>query len=339
MKSQLEAIIIGPGRMGSNYGRVLKQDPRIKIVAVCGRSLEKTQRLSKELNCKGFAGEKHDEALKLFSAKAQKLVVIATSEWQHLKPLQLSLKAQAAIILEKPLLGNYEEFLQVKNELLSHQHPILPCFTSRFDPKYSKAHEIVTQNNMKAVTIHSRRNTDFETASRVFGKINWPYWIAGHDIDLVRWFTLSEVSSVRAASRYNDNFNHKKDYLQIELCMKNGTRAFIESSWFLPPLAGPIDQSEFRFQSETSIISISNSPSTVWNTPSKISESLFDDFHYQNGRYVGNTSNMIHHFVDVIFGQALPIIGLKDGINSLLASEAILRSLRFEKVISMDEFI
>jgi predicted dehydrogenase len=323
----IETLIIGPGRMGRNYAHVLKNDPRVKILGVCGNSAEKTNQLASELGVAGISEKKYVEAFKLFSPGAKKLVVITTSEWEHLLPLTYSLEIGAAIILEKPILGNFSEFKQIKDALLKHPAPILPCFTSRFDPRYFDAQQIVEHHKIQPLSIYSRRNTDHVTASRVQGKIAWPYWIVGHDIDLIRWFSRQEIKSVKALNRFPGKIDRPKDFLHVELTLENGTKGFIESSWFLPPLAGPALLSEFRILSEEGCIEIPFPPRNYSVTQDKFTESYPDDFLLQAGRAVGNTPNMIQHFVDVVDGKAKPILKLEDGIRSLQVSEAITRSI------------
>ena len=291
----IEVLVIGPGRMGQNYATVLNANPDVKIVGVVGNSMNSAIKLASELDVPAFPNRNYNESLSQFSSD-NRAVVITTSEWAHLEPLTFALNLGLPVIIEKPLVGNYEEFMHVRELLYNHKTHILPCFTSRFDPRFYQAKKLLKSSKVTPELFYCRRNTDYETAKRVHRKIPWPYWIICHDIDLIRWFSGVEVDSVRATSRVSGKMDLDRDFLQVELKLKNKSVAFIESSWSLPRVQGPFAHSNFRIITEEQSIEIPFEPGIKCASSNSYFEYDTMDFQVQYGNPIGNTPNMINHF-------------------------------------------
>jgi predicted dehydrogenase len=266
------------------------------------------------------------------------MVVVATSEWSHVNELSLLSGKDLYLVVEKPLVSSWSDYSRLREKLTQHPRYVFPCFTSRFDQRYVAAHALMRQQEVNPLYICSRRNTDYVTASRVFGKMSMPFWIVCHDIDLLRWFAGSDLVSVRASSRYPGKEPGAKDFILAELTFRNGIKGYIESSWCSPPVSGTVPHSDFRLLSEAGTVFIDmNTPSVSGIFNGTSIQPDFIDLCWQGERPVGSTVNMLWHFVDVMQGIREPLVALSDAVEALRTSEAIRLSLLRRQEVLLEE--
>ncbi len=328
----LNLILIGPGRTGKRYLEVLAADKRVKLRGVVGSTREKAMAIAPP-RCMVYGSDQLNQAIE--SLPSGSMVLVTTSEWSHVNELTLLSGKELHLVVEKPLVSNWQEYQQIREKLSQHSYHILPCFTSRFDQRYVTAYELMRSKEIDPIYISSRRNTDFLTASRVYGKLPMSFWIICHDIDIMRWFSRSDVISVRASSRCPKKGLEEKDFIMAEVCFCNGIKGYIESSWCSPPVSGLAAHSDFRVLSQAGSITIDmNTPLVTGNFDGHDLLPEITDLSWQGARPIGSTVNMLLHFVDVIKDNQKPRVSLFDAVEALRISEAIrLSLLRGEEVL------
>ena len=321
----INVLLIGPGRIGKKYLEVLATDKRVILAGVVGSNREKASAVVPP-GCTAYGSDELSQAVE--SLPAGSLVVVATSEWSHVNELSLLFGKDLYLIVEKPLVSSWSEYSRIREKLTQHTRYVLPCFTSRFDQRYVSAHALMRQQEIIPLYICSRRNTDYVTASRVFGKLSMPFWIVCHDIDLLRWFAGSDLVSVRASSRYRGKEPGAKDFIMAELTFLNGIKGYIESSWCGPPASVIAHHSDFRVLSDAGAVFIEMNTTSVCGifNGTSIQPDVIDVC-WQGHRPVGSTVNMLRHFIDVIEGLQKPLVTLSDAVEALRTSEAIRLSL------------
>lgn len=331
----INAMLIGPGRVGKKYLEVLAADQRVTLCGVVGSSREKAMSVA-PLGCQAYGSEQLHKAID--SLPSGSMVVVATPEWSHVNELSLLSGKDLHLVIEKPLVSNWPEYGQIRERLGQHSHHVLPCFTSRFDQRYVAAYTLMRSKEMDPVYIYSRRNTDYVTASRVYGKMPMSFWIICHDIDLMRWFSGAKLVSVRASSRNTKNTLEAKDFILAELSFINGTRGYIESSWCSPPVSALVPHSDFRVLSEVGTISIDiNTTPISGNFDGDDLQPDIADLSWQGVRPIGSTANMFFHFVDVIQNLQKPLVSLSDAVEALRTCEAIRMSLSRGEEVFLEE--
>lgn len=326
----MKVALIGPGRMGVNYAKVIEQHPSVELVAICGNSKENTTKNASSFNKPLY----FDNQWKLMFEQHPEIdtVIISTSEWAHVDPFIDSVKAGKNIIIEKPLTISLAEAKKMERALNESKVKVAVCYTSRFDVRFQQAYNLLQQKPIgKIGYIYSRRNADVNAANRVMGKIPMAYWLTPHDIDLMRWFTGSEVVEVAA---FQDKNSATNNYLHVNLSFKNGTRGVIEISWFGKKLSGQ-HHSQFDVEGENGRIEVNMSdPVVIHLSPGGDSETpdLFD-FVNMCGNYHGATSTMINHFVDAIQGKSQALVGFNDGMRAIEVCHAIESSIQQGKTL------
>lgn len=333
MVKKQKIALIGPGRMGINYAKVVSQNPLAELVAICGNSVNTTKNNGKQFNVPLY----YDNQWKKMFDDISKIdtVIIASSEWAHFEAFKDCVKFRKNIILEKPIAVKKEEIS--KMEVMAKDNPdlkILVCYTQRFDPRNIKAKEVLIEKKLgKVGYLYSRRNADISAASRILDKFPVPYWITVHDIDLMRWFLDSEVKEVYASQLA---MSSNRNLLITNLLFDNGTRGLIETVYYSNPLSG-VQHSRLDIECEKGKIEIELSENGIkeFNDDQKFFSPDTYDFINSHGLYTGNTPNMINYFIKEIAGLAKPFITFNDGIQAVKVSEAIQESLTEKKVIKL----
>ena len=331
----LDALLIGPGRVGKKYLEVLVADKRVTLRGLVGSTHEKAVAAAPP-GCHAYSSDQLDQAVE--SLPIGSMVVVATPEWSHVNELSVLVGKDLHLIVEKPLVANWLDYCRIRGKLEQHSHHVFPCFTSRFDQRYVAALALMRRQNVDPIYISSRRNTDYVTASRVFGKMPMAFWIICHDIDIMRWFAGRNVMSVRASSRRPKEGLLAKDFITAELNFSNGVKGYIESVWCGPPVSGSDPHSDFRVLSEVGSIVIDiNTPSVSGNFEDLNVQPDITDLSWQGARPIGSTANMLLHFVDVIQGIHEPWVSLSDAVEAMRTSEAIRLSLLRGGEVFLDE--
>jgi len=324
MHNRIKLALIGPGRMGVNYAKVVKQNPFSELVAICGNSTETTDKNGKQFNVPLYYENNWNQMFIDFPDIDT--VIIATSEWAHLSPFTDAVKAGKNIIIEKPLAVSPDDIREMKK--LKNEHPqlkIMVCLTCRFDNRYVLGKKMLDEKQLGNIGyIYSRRNADYKTASRIIGKFPIPYWITVHDIDLMRWYLNSEVKEIHA---FNSHYSGKGDLLIVNLLFENGTRGVIETIFYGKPVTGQ-HHSRMDVEGENGKIELNiASAGAVQFLEHSTLLSDEHDFVDMYGKYVGSTPNMINHFIDVLVKNDILAVNFNDGIKSVEVCEAIHQSL------------
>jgi len=96
--SPIRTAIIGPGKVGHTHARILSALPESELVAVLGRTPEKTQAFAAKYGVKGYTDL--DEFLATSGAQ---MVVICTPHPLHAEAAMAAAQAGVHVIVEKPM--------------------------------------------------------------------------------------------------------------------------------------------------------------------------------------------------------------------------------------------
>jgi predicted dehydrogenase len=326
MDRKVKIALIGPGRMGRNYALSVIQNSNAELIAICGNTKATTKKNSEGINVPLYF---HNEWNKMFDENPQiDTVIISTSEWAHLNPFLDAVKYKKNIILEKPVAILKNDYDLMSNQINQEKKlKYLVCFTCRFDLRYVKAEQMVSEGKVGTVNyIYSRRNADLQSFSRIKGKVPLPFWIAVHDIDLLRWFFKSEVKSVLAVQPGSDV---DSDILIANLFFENGKLGTIETVSIGNRVSGN-QHSRMDIHGSTGKIELNLSSSGIrrFSDDQSLTEEDVSDFVNLHGQYVGNTPSMINHFIEVLLkADKKPVVDMNDGIIAVKISNALCQSL------------
>ncbi len=199
MSAPLKLGVIGLGRMGQLYARILAtQISGIHLYAVAEVNEQAQHRLADELNVSySFA-----DALELLALSELDAVVIATPTSTHPNLVISAAAVGKAIFCEKPLALTPEETRKVLEVVARAQVPLQVGFMRRFDAAYQKAKTLITGGLIGSpVTFKSLSRDPFCPPPGYMDPAKSGGLIldmAIHDFDLARWLMGSEVERVTA---------------------------------------------------------------------------------------------------------------------------------------------
>ncbi len=199
MSTPLKLGVIGLGRMGQLYARILAtQISGVQLYAVAEVDEQAQQRMADELNVSySFA-----DALELIALPELDAVVIATPTSTHPDLVISAAAAGKAIFCEKPLALTPEETRRVLEAVARAQVPLQVGFMRRFDAAYQKAKALIAGGLIGSpVTFKSLSRDPFCPPPGYMDPAKSGGLIldmAIHDFDLARWLMGSEVERVTA---------------------------------------------------------------------------------------------------------------------------------------------
>lgn len=333
MGKKINIAVIGPGRMGRNYAISIQQNPDSKLIAICGNSVETTQKNGGDLGVPLYYNNAYEEMLERHPEIDT--VLISSSEWSHMAPFLAAVKANKNIILEKPVAIIEDDIL--KMEQLASENPHLfffVCFTCRFDARYAVAKNMLDQGMPGNISyIYTRRNASGQAYERVKGRVPFPYWIAVHDIDLIQWYVGSEIVSV-SASLVEDEKNGA--LMVANLFFKNGSLALIECcAWGKSTIGSDLNRMDIHGEKGKIELKLASQQVSCYLQDGQIATTDENDFVDIHGTYTGSTPTMINHFVQAIKTNNKAADNFMDGISAVRISQALCKSIETQSRIDI----
>ncbi len=199
MSASLKMGVIGLGRMGQLYARILAtQISGVQLYAVAEANEQTQIRLAEELNVSHVFAD----AFELIALAELNAVVIATPTKTHPELVIAAAGAGKAIFCEKPLALTPEETRTVLEAVARAQVPLQVGFMRRFDAGYQKAKALIAGGLIGyPVTFKSLSRDPFCPPRNYMNPAENGGLIldmAIHDFDLARWLMGSEVERVTA---------------------------------------------------------------------------------------------------------------------------------------------
>jgi len=196
MKTKLPVGIIGLGRMGRIYTKLLATLSKVQIISVSGVVEEKTKKFAEEFDSKFWTTDFNT----ILDNRDIKAIFIASPTNTHTQMIIAAAKAGKAIFCEKPIALTLEETDEIISVLEKSSTFLQVGFMRRFDPGYMEAKKQLDAGKIgKPVTFKSIGRDPFcpplEYADlKVSGGLILD--MAIHDFDLARWFMGTEIRRV-----------------------------------------------------------------------------------------------------------------------------------------------
>lgn len=327
VNTPLSFAIVGPGRMGSLYARLIHELESARLVAVCGRSEESTARLAGQYGVAGYAGGDYGTLLQ--NHPEIDAVIVAASEWAHTEPVLAALDAGKHVLVEKPMAPTVTDAERMVAAAAQAGVQLMVCHSLRFDPAYGAVRQAVAAGEIgRVLNLYARRNAPQEAAQRVLGRVPLAYWLAPHDIDMMLWTVDSPVVQVRAFTGAAGAGPH--DFIIAVLTFANGVVGVLENSWGTPAHSGRAHSTFFSVrgvQGEAEVMPTENGVAVyrVGNAP------YYPDTGYTpvvQGRQEGMFRHLLHHFAGVLRNEWTPAVTGTDGLAAIRVAAAIEHSIQ-----------
>jgi hypothetical protein len=220
-KSSLRVGVIGAGVMGSNHARVLAGLPDTTLVGVVDPLPAHRTRVTELTGCHTF--ETVDE---LIAAGIDAVTIAAPTHLHH----EIALAAIAHkihVLVEKPIASSVEEGEEIVGAAERAGVTLMVGHVERFNPAVAAIKQAIAGEDILSIAI-TRVGPFPPRMSNVGVVID----LAVHDIDLIRWFTESDIVEVQP--QLSSAVAEREDIALLQFRTASGVLAHINTNWLTP---------------------------------------------------------------------------------------------------------
>lgn len=326
---------IATGFMGSLYARIASQMPDVHISALLDINPDKVMPLSKELDVPAYVGVDYSKMITEHSEIDG--VIVTTPEDAHVAPAVAVLRAGKNLLVEKPLATSTRDAQAILSAAKEGENPItMMGYSLRFDPRYAAVHSACEHGDVgDIINIVARRNMPLALLKRLEARVESPFWVGVHDIDMMRWITGSNVEKVMAVvtKKGLESWKINGSYFAL-LTFENGVIASLENSWTPSDLTGRAQPYVFKVEGTRGQIQVRSYDLavTIYQEKGIIEpDTVYMPTIY--GSYTGVYRDQIAYFVRCLRNGQQTDIPIHEGLNGVMAAEAIIQSAQEHREI------
>jgi UDP-N-acetylglucosamine 3-dehydrogenase len=213
--------VIGIGTMGSNHARVLAGLSGIKFVGVSDPDRGQRDLVTRALGCPAVSDL---EALLKLGVDA---VTIAAPTHLHHDIALTCIGRGVHVMVEKPIASTVEEGRDIIAAARKAGVTLMVGHVERFNPAVTAIKETIRGEDILSIAI-TRVGPFPPRMSNVGVVID----LAVHDIDLIRWFTDSDIVEVQP--QLSSAVAEREDIALLQFRTASGVLAHINTNWLTP---------------------------------------------------------------------------------------------------------
>jgi UDP-N-acetylglucosamine 3-dehydrogenase len=217
----LRVGVVGVGVMGSNHARVLAGLPGIRLVGVADPDHQQARFVAGAL---GTTAVDDVDALLPLGVDA---VTIAAPTHLHHDIALTCIKRGIHVLVEKPIASNPQEGRAIVAAARRAGVTLMVGHVERFNPAVETVKEAIRGEEILSIAI-TRVGPFPPRMSNVGVVID----LAVHDIDLIRWFTDSEIVDVQPLTA--NAVAEREDIALLQFRTTSGVLAQINTNWLTP---------------------------------------------------------------------------------------------------------
>lgn len=314
--------VVGAGYMGTNFARLIQAHPLCDLAGIADLNPEAAARACATLHCATF-----ESAEALLKATQPDGLVVTTVEDQHREPCLAAFAHGAGVLVEKPLATTIADAEAIIAASAAANRPLLVGHVLHFDARYAQLRQVVASGAIgDPLTIYARRLNGVGAQNRLRGRCSLPLFLGVHDYDLVRWVADSEVIEVVARERRGHlaSLGYPVEDASVALLtLANGVLATVEEGWILPDSHPVGFDQRFDVNGATGRVELVGHEGGVAIMGERLT---WPDTHLWpivHGQVDGALRRELWHFVDVLRGEAEPMISGTDGLAALRIALAV----------------
>src|SRR5438477_8730343 len=220
-KRALRVGVVGAGVMGSNHARVFAGLPDISLVGVVDPLPAHRTRAMELVNCRTFAGL--DELI----AEGVDAVTVAAPTHLHHEIAIACIARDIHVLVEKPIASTVEEGEEIVAAAQRAGVTLMVGHVERFNPAVAAIKQAISGEDILSIAI-TRVGPFPPRMSNVGVVID----LAVHDIDLIRWFTESDIVEVQP--QLSSAIAEREDIALLQFRTASGVLAHINTNWLTP---------------------------------------------------------------------------------------------------------
>jgi len=217
----LRVGVVGVGVMGSNHARVFADMPGVKLVGIVDPDAKQRDFVAKALGCAGY-----DRVEGLLDAGVDAVTIAAPTHLHHDIALTCIGRSVHALV-EKPVASSVEEGREIITAARRAGVTLMVGHVERFNPAVEAIKEAIRDEDILSIAI-TRVGPFPPRMSNVGVVID----LAVHDIDLIRWFTDSDIIEVQP--QLSSAIAEREDIALLQFRTASGVLAHINTNWLTP---------------------------------------------------------------------------------------------------------
>ena len=217
----LRVGVVGVGIMGSNHARVYADLPGASLVGVADPDPRQRDFVSGALGCAGYAD------VEGLLAEGIDAVTIAAPTHLHRELAVACINRGVHVLVEKPIASSVEEGRAIIAAARRAGVTLMIGHVERFNPAVEAIKDAIRHEDILSIAI-TRVGPFPPRMSNVGVVID----LAVHDIDLIRWFTNSEIVEVQPQVR--SAVADREDIALLQFRTASGVLAHINTNWLTP---------------------------------------------------------------------------------------------------------
>jgi UDP-N-acetylglucosamine 3-dehydrogenase len=217
----LRVGVVGAGVMGSNHARVLAGLPGVRLIGVVDPLPAHRSRATELTDCRTFASL--DELL----AEGVEAVTIAAPTHLHHEVALACIARKIHVLVEKPIASSVDEGREIVAASERAGVTLMVGHVERFNPAVAAIKQAISGEDILSIAI-TRVGPFPPRMSNVGVVID----LAVHDIDLIRWFTESDIVEVQP--QLSSAVAEREDIALLQFRTASGVLAHINTNWLTP---------------------------------------------------------------------------------------------------------
>jgi predicted dehydrogenase len=217
----LRVGVVGAGVMGSNHARVLAGLPGISLTGVVDPLEAHRTRVSQFTDCPTF------ETLEQLLAEGVDAVTVAAPTHLHHEIALACIARRIHVMVEKPIASSVAEGRAIVDAARRAGVTLMVGHVERFNPAVAAIKQALAGEDILSIAI-TRVGPFPPRMSNVGVVID----LAVHDIDLIRWFTESDIVEVQP--QLSSAVAEREDIALLQFRTASGVLAHINTNWLTP---------------------------------------------------------------------------------------------------------
>jgi len=213
--------VVGVGVMGSNHARVLSELQGVKLVGIVDPDAKQRDFVARTLGCPGF-GSLDD----LIERGVDAITIAAPTHFHRDIALECASRG-IHILVEKPIASTIEEGNAIVAAARRAGVTLMAGHVERFNPAVEAIKRAIKDQHILSIAI-TRVGPFPPRMSNVGVVID----LAVHDIDLIRWFTDSEIVEIQPQT--SSAVAEREDIALLQFRTASGVLAHINTNWLTP---------------------------------------------------------------------------------------------------------
>ncbi len=213
--------VVGVGVMGSNHARVLSDIAGVELVGVADPDRKQRDFVSDTLGCAGFG-----DVDALLDRGVDAVIIAAPTHLHH----DIALKCIGRgvhLLVEKPVASTVAEGRAIVAAARRAGVALMVGHVERFNPAVQSVKRAIKDQDILSIAI-TRVGPFPPRMSNVGVVID----LGVHDIDLIRWFTESEIVEIQP--QMSSAVAEREDIALLQFRTASGVLAHINTNWLTP---------------------------------------------------------------------------------------------------------